>query len=84
MVLGKPDAETKVRAYVSFKRNLGQLNPVFSFFAFPSVAAELGVLVEQYGPIVSLRRGSHVIIVIGRMDVHLSVPVYLVRSRSLT
>lgn len=49
-------------------------------FYSPSIPHGLAALV---GPVVSLQRGSHVIIIIGRMDVHLSIltcPV--VRSRS--
>ena len=57
-----------------------QLNP--PFFRFPSIPHELATLVDQYGPVVSLRRGSHVTIIIGRVDVRLTTPTRSVlRSR---
>lgn len=50
---------------------LGGNSTLSFFFRVLSIVQELATLVEQYGPVVSFRRGSHVTIVIGRMDVRL-------------
>ena len=85
MVLGEPDAETTVRTTLVQRVSVTRNTEPKTFNVtqrFPSVAHELTALVEQYRPIVSFRRGSHVTIVIGRMDVCLSIQMHsVVHSR---
>ena len=89
MVLAEPDAKRKVRVLVqrisTARGKGGGKHPPATqphLFFFPSTVHKLAALVDQYGPVVSLRRGSHVTIIIGRMDVRLVIPTHpVVRSR---
>lgn len=63
MVLAKRATHCKVGSIVCF------YSPNRLTRLFPSIARTLADWVEEYGPVMTLRQGSQVIIIIGRVDV---------------
>ena len=60
MVLGERATLCKVRPAVCF---------ILQLVCSPSIAHTLTDWVTEYGPVVTLRQGNHVVVVIGRVDV---------------
>ena len=72
MVLGEPIAEETVCVVLPICFDCMVVR-VTQLLHYISIAHGITALIKKYGPVMTLRCGSNVIIIIGRMDVRLSI-----------